>query len=88
VERAQALERSARLAQLDALADQLDQIELLFDFCGDSNGRGRNSCCAAMLSKVGRSARPACLVGSRQNPPDTVVALSSLDKATEVKFTP
>jgi hypothetical protein len=37
VERAQALERGARLAQLNALPDQLDEIELLFDFCGNSD---------------------------------------------------
>ena len=37
VERAQALVRGARLAQLDGLADQLDQAELLLYFCGDAD---------------------------------------------------
>jgi len=37
MERAQALERGARLAQLDALADQLDQVELLLYLCGNTD---------------------------------------------------
>ena len=34
VERAQSLVRRARLAQLDGLADQLNKVDLLLDFCG------------------------------------------------------
>jgi hypothetical protein len=33
MERAQALERSAGLAQLDAFADEFSQVELLLDLC-------------------------------------------------------
>jgi hypothetical protein len=42
VEGAQALERGAGLAQADALADQLGQVELLFDLCCYANGRGES----------------------------------------------
>ena len=34
VERAQALEGGAGLAQLNGLADQVDEVDLLLDFCG------------------------------------------------------
>jgi hypothetical protein len=37
VERAQALERQASLPELDALADQLDQVELLLYLSGNAN---------------------------------------------------
>jgi hypothetical protein len=41
MKRAEALEARASLAQLDGLADQIDEIELLLDFRGDANrGRG------------------------------------------------
>jgi hypothetical protein len=34
VEWAQAFVRRARLAELDGFADQLNEVDLLFDFCG------------------------------------------------------
>jgi hypothetical protein len=37
VKRAQALEARASLAQLDGLADQVDEIELPLDFRGDAD---------------------------------------------------
>ena len=37
VERAQALVRGARLAQLHGLADQIDEVDLLLDFCGGAD---------------------------------------------------
>jgi hypothetical protein len=37
MERAQALERGASLAQLDRLADELDQAELLLYLCGSAD---------------------------------------------------
>ena len=40
MKRAQALERGASLAQLDGLADQVYEIDLLLDFSGYANGRG------------------------------------------------
>jgi hypothetical protein len=39
VEWAQALVARSSLAQLDGLADQIDEVELLFDFSGDANRR-------------------------------------------------
>ncbi|MGI8928746.1 MAG: hypothetical protein ACR2H0_04685 [Candidatus Limnocylindrales bacterium] len=41
MERAQALERGASLPKLNGLADEIDEIDLLFDLCGYANGRGR-----------------------------------------------
>ena len=68
MERAEALEGRARLAQLDRLADQIDETELLLYLCGNSDRNG---------------------LGSSENlAPDTRMALSSLDKASEVNSTP
>jgi hypothetical protein len=39
MERAEALVARPRLAQLNALADQIDEIELLLDFSGDADRR-------------------------------------------------
>jgi hypothetical protein len=40
MERAQALEARASLAQSNRLADQVGQIDLLLDFRGNANRRG------------------------------------------------
>jgi hypothetical protein len=37
VERTEALVRSACLAQLHRLTDQVDEIDLLLDFCGSAD---------------------------------------------------
>jgi hypothetical protein len=40
MERAEPLERGARLLQLDRLADDVDDGELVLDLCCDACGRG------------------------------------------------
>jgi hypothetical protein len=37
VERTQTLVRGARLAQLHGLADEIDKVDLLLDFCGSAD---------------------------------------------------
>jgi hypothetical protein len=37
VKRAKPFVRNARLAELDAFADQINEVDLLFDFCGSAD---------------------------------------------------
>jgi hypothetical protein len=80
VEWAQALEARARLAQLNGLADQVDEVDLLLDLSGDAYRRdeppGDFDTTQTWDAGAGRLA------------PDTRMALSSLDKAQDRQFTP
>jgi hypothetical protein len=92
VKRAQALERGARLAQLDGLADQVYEIDLLLDLSGYAYGRGGPpGLFAARLICWDAALRPVVsllVVTRRWDAPDTRMALSSLDKAHCSDFTP
>jgi hypothetical protein len=81
VERAQALEARAGLAQLNALTDQLGEVDLPFDFSCYANGRGGSPALVVMDSSDETPDRLPASRSIRQRP-DTRIALSSLDKAS------
>jgi hypothetical protein len=74
VKRAEPLEAGARLAQGDGFADELGEIDLGLDLSGSAD-RQLND-----LRNDRRAASP--------QPPDTAMALSSLDKAQALILTP
>ncbi len=74
VERAEPLEGRARLLELDGLADDVDEIDLVLDGCSDACGR-------AGVPLGGARAVVRCRPYPRQEP-DTLRAVSSLDTAS------
>ena len=80
MERAQPLEARASFAQLDGLADQVDQVDLLLDLSGDAYRRDGPPWVIETTQRWD--------VAAARRAPDTRMALSSLDKAQERKFTP